>query len=136
MNRKIGGFHAFAHTQAFALALRFVSRVVDGVIHVMGPSAVQSFQPNFNNELESRYTQECDFFLDYSPTTIEAYRDWLRDQNDEAMYWLRRWGLQVGPPPTDRLLWSKADQQWQWSTITPPNVYGYTHERRLATRGP
>ena len=123
-NGRIGGFHAFAHTEAFALALRFVSRVVEDVVNGMGPSAVQSFQPNFNNELEARYAQECDIFLDYSNTTIKAYREWLRDQNNDASYWLRRWGLQLSPK--GGLLWSKDTQRWQWHTITPPNVYGDT----------
>ena len=71
-NKRIRGFTTFAHTEAFAYALRFVSTTVQEINSALGPSAVHSFQPNFNNELEARYTQECDIFLDYSPTTIAA----------------------------------------------------------------
>jgi len=123
-NKRIRGFTTFAHTEAFAYALRFVSTTVQEINSALGPSAVHSFQPNFNNELEARYTQECDIFLDYSPTTIAAYRQWLRAQNSDASYWSRRWGTQRGPK--SGLLWSEEEQDWRWDTIKPPNVFGDT----------
>lgn len=123
-NHRLRGFTALSHAQALALALRFMTTTVADLTTNFGRDSVHAFQPNFNNELEARYVQECDIFTDYSNTTIAAYRRWLSMQHADVSYWGRRWGLQR--EAAGGLLWSQKEQDWTWSTIMPPNVFGAT----------
>ena len=73
-------WHAHGST-IFALALRFFSVAVADAAAAFGPAAVRSWQTNFNNELEARYPQECDIFVDYSTQirTPKAAAQWWRN---------------------------------------------------------
>jgi hypothetical protein len=114
---RLAGFLNVAHEPAFALALRFFSVAVADAAAAFGPATVRSWQPNFNNELEARYPQLCDIFVDYSTPTLQAYRRWLSGQNEDVQYWARRWRR-----PIANRSWEDA-RSWR-----PPTAFAKGHQ--------
>lgn len=102
----------------------FFMATVRHLVETFGAETFLSFQPTWNNELETKVTQHCDVFWDYSQPTQVAYARWLLEQNPDRTYWHRRW---FSSHPSDL-----QDQQYapfpfsnaSLPSLQPPRVWG------------
>eukprot|EP00591_Stephanopyxis_turris_P014462 CAMPEP_0195538856 /NCGR_PEP_ID=MMETSP0794_2-20130614/49751_1 /TAXON_ID=515487 /ORGANISM="Stephanopyxis turris, Strain CCMP 815" /LENGTH=634 /DNA_ID=CAMNT_0040672867 /DNA_START=1590 /DNA_END=3494 /DNA_ORIENTATION=- len=100
-----------AHPEVWQMATEFLEMVSTQLIEKYG-HCIASLSPTFNNEFETRYSQELNHMRDYSDHSIGAYKEWQVNK-----------GLSSSPktaedPPTfDRLEICEPildDKAWQW----------------------
>ncbi|KIY92707.1 hypothetical protein MNEG_15257 [Monoraphidium neglectum] len=94
-----------------AAALGRMAEVDAGCVH--------SIQPSFNNEYETKYTQERDCFQDYSPGALASYRKHLAALNPDLAFWNARWAPD-----------GAADGAFaSWEAVQPPAMYQHGKHR-------
>ncbi|KAI8470300.1 MAG: glycoside hydrolase superfamily [Monoraphidium minutum] len=81
---------SFSHAGAGALAAAWQGAMLARMATV-NAACVHSVQPSYNNEYETKYTQERDCFQDYSPAAGAAFRKHLAALNPDLSFWNARW---------------------------------------------
>jgi hypothetical protein len=86
---------SFAHDEAFKLNYKFLSEAVKYYKGKFGDTML-AFNPNYNNQQETRYSQQGFRWTDYNDVTIGAYQDWLKDEYGSVSKLNQLWGSFYG----------------------------------------
>lgn len=119
---------SFSHGGAMQL-LHAWHEAVLARLAAVNASCVHSVSPTFNNQYETKYTQERDAFQDYSPNTVALYRQYLRSIHGGIAHWNTRWGTKFAdwasfrPPPLHM-----HGPRWN-DTLTDPSYWDWQHFR-------
>ncbi|EFN52310.1 hypothetical protein CHLNCDRAFT_58911 [Chlorella variabilis] len=100
------GTASFNHIFALELAHSWQDAVL-ARLAANDASCIHSIQPTFNNQYETKYTQERDAPQDYSPAAAMAFREYVKHVHGGLAHWNKRWGTGFNA----------------WEAVVPPKFY-------------
>lgn len=66
---------AAANPLVWSMLLNFTKSVANDLVHKYG-KCIETISPTMNNELETRFVQTFNAMRDYSPSSVELYKQW------------------------------------------------------------